>query len=238
MMQYKSYLMDFKEAFNTRFGESSGGRTGASSGAENGKIKFNYKGLTYDVFKTELPKLLKELFKDKFDEMEKKAKNDKITSEYGFDIWIDEEGNLQSNGVAVRSSGKDNEYIPAPGKGLHISSVHTHQGDDGSPSGADVAYGLRENGFVTFIVHKDQISALQNSNGTSIIGLNPISFTLNKESVIKGWEKDGIASEQYYNNKTFMGSQFLINYFTYYNIKFDFYIQTSISKSLEKVWPK
>ncbi len=30
MMQYKSYIMDFKEAFKTRFGESSGSRTGAS----------------------------------------------------------------------------------------------------------------------------------------------------------------------------------------------------------------
>ncbi|GAB1370428.1 hypothetical protein MASR1M45_04890 [Candidatus Kapaibacterium sp.] len=36
-MQYKSYIMDFKEAFKTRFGESSGSRTGAGSGAENGK---------------------------------------------------------------------------------------------------------------------------------------------------------------------------------------------------------
>lgn len=227
--------MDFKEAFKTRFGASSGSRTGASSGAENGKIKFNYKGLTYDVFKTELPKLLKELFKDKLDEMEKIAKNDKITSEYGFDIWIDEEGNLQSNGVAVRSSGKDNEYIPAPGKGLHISSVHTHQGDDGSPSGADVAYGLRENGFVTFIVHKDQISALQN-NSTNSTFINPIAYTYEKEGVINAWKGNKeIGNGKYFKNLSEAGNQYLRYYLNKNFLNFDFYINNKTT-GLEINW--
>jgi hypothetical protein len=217
---------------NERDGKEGNGNNGAT-------VSFKYKdtdGSTVefkDIPKEDLPDLLLYLYEGKYEKLKEIANDKKIKEEYGFDVWIDSKGFIQTNDIAVRTTpGDPNHYFPEPGEGTFIASFHAHIGLFGNPSSGDVVstvyYGESFSGFILYTISKSMFSSMQCYNGdkslsgkiipgdidNSILDQWKMQVSLNHRSLtFEETAENGINSIRYYfSNKKYLDK----NYFIYY----------------------